>query len=79
MFMAKNSFVAEVTFNNTVFEHFIDELKHCNSDMQMDWQLLAPVVLCLYSIYLVAMLSFRMIFFPSLFCFISFSHEFAIF
>ena len=28
----------------------------------MDLQLLVPVVLCLYSIYLVAMLSFKMIF-----------------
>ena len=23
-------------FNDTVFQHFLDELKHCNSDMQMD-------------------------------------------
>ena len=23
-------------FNDAVFQHFLDELKHCNSDMQMD-------------------------------------------
>ena len=23
-------------FNDTVFQHFLDELKRCNSDMQMD-------------------------------------------
>ena len=50
-------------FNDTVFQHFLDELKHCNSDMQMDWQLLVSVFLCLYSIYLFVMLPF---------CFISF-------
>ena len=26
-------------FNDTVFQHFVDELKHCNSDMRMDLQL----------------------------------------
>ena len=48
--------------NDTVFQYFADELKHCNSDMWMDLQLLVPVFLCLYSTYLVAMLPFRMIF-----------------
>ena len=41
----------------------MDELKHCNSDMRMDLQLLVPVFLRLYSIYLVFILPFRMIFF----------------
>ena len=53
-------------------------LKHCNSDMRIDLQLLVPVFLCLYSIYSVAMLYFR-IFFHKLFCFITFLREFAIF
>ena len=65
-------------FNDTTFQHFADELKHCNSNMRMDLQLLVPVLLCLYSLYLVNMLSFRMIFFHNLFCFISFPREFAI-
>ena len=34
-------------FNDTVFWHFVDELKHCNSDMRLS--------LCLYSSYLVVM------------------------
>ena len=55
----------------TVFQHFMDELKHCNLDMQMDLQLLVPVFLCLYSIYLVK-LPFRMTFFHNVFC-LSFS------
>ena len=59
--------------------HFIDELKHCNSDMRMDLQLLVSMFLCLYSISLVARLSFRIIFFRNLFCFISSPCEFAIF
>ena len=49
-------------FNDTGFQHFVDELKHCSWDMPMDLQLLVPVFLCLYSIYLVAMLSFKMMF-----------------
>ena len=65
-------------FNDTVFQHSVDELKHCNSDIRMDLQLV-PVCLCLYSIYLVLMLPFRMIFFHNIFCFISFPREFAIF
>ena len=44
-------------FNDTVFQYFVDELKHCNSDMSMDLQLLAAVFLCLYSIYLVVIFS----------------------
>ena len=43
-------------FNDPVFQHFVDELKHCNSDMRMDLQLLVPVLVlyqkCLYSTYL---------------------------
>ena len=66
-------------FNDTVFQHFVDELKHRNSDIQMDLQLLVSLFLCLYSIYLVAMLHFRRIFFHNVFCFISFPCEFAIF
>ena len=27
-------------FNDSVFHHFVDELKHCNLNMQMDLQLL---------------------------------------
>ena len=44
-------------FNDTVFQHFVDELKHCNSDMPMGLQLLVAVFLCLYSIYLVVIFS----------------------
>ena len=50
-------------FNDTVFQHFVDELKHCNSDMRMDFQLLVATFLCLYLIYLVVMLPFRITFF----------------
>ena len=31
-------------FNDTVFQHFVDELKHCNADMWMKLQLV-PVFL----------------------------------
>ena len=54
-------------FNDTVFQHFVEELKHCNLDMPIDLQLLVSEFLCLYSIYLVAMLYFRMIFFINCF------------
>ena len=27
---------------DTVLQHFLDELKHCNLDMRMDLQLLVP-------------------------------------
>ena len=65
-------------FNDTVFQHFVDELKYCNLDMPIDLQLLVSVFLCLYSMYLVAMLYFRMIFFIN--CFALFlPREFAIF
>ena len=43
-------------FNDTVFEHFVAELKHGNSNMRMDLQLLVPVFLCLYSLCLVVMI-----------------------
>ena len=33
--------------NDTAFQHFVDELKNCNPDMQMNLQLV-PVFLCLY-------------------------------
>ena len=62
-------------FNDNVFQLFVDELKHCNSDMVMYLQLLVPVFLCLYSMYLVAMLYFRMIFFHNLFYFITFPRK----
>ena len=65
--------------NDTVFQHFVDELKHCNLDMQMDLQLLVPLFLCLYLVYLVFILPFRMVFFHNVFCCIPFVHEFAIF
>ena len=65
-------------FNDTVLQHFVNEVKHCNLDMRMQLQLLVPVFLCLYSIYLVVILPFRMIFFHKVFCFISFPGEFAI-
>ena len=65
-------------FNDTVSQHFVNELKHCNKDMQMNLQLVY-ILLWLYSIYLVAMLSFRMFFFHNVFSFISFPGEFAIF
>ena len=40
--------------------------------MRMDVQLLVPVFLCLYSIYLVVLLPFRRIFFHNVFYFFSF-------
>ena len=49
-------------FNDIIFQHFVDELKHCNSNMRMDLQLLVPAFLCLYLIYLV-MLPLRITFF----------------
>ena len=37
------------SFNDTIFQHLVDELKHCNSDMQMNLQLLVQVFFfCLY-------------------------------
>ena len=69
----------EVQTMDIVFQHFMDELKHCNLDMGMDLQLLVTVFLCLHPIYLVVMLPFRMIFFQNVFCFIFFPYEFAIF
>ena len=42
-------------FKNTLFQHFVDELKHCNPDIQMDLILQVPVCLCLYSICLAVM------------------------
>ena len=30
---------------------FVDELKYCDSDMQIKLQLLVPVFLCLFSIF----------------------------
>ena len=47
-------------FDDAIFHHFVDELKQFNSDRRMDLQLLLLVFWCLYSIYLVAMISFRM-------------------
>ena len=35
--------------NDTAFQYSVDELKHCNPDMQMSVELV-PVFLCLYSI-----------------------------
>ena len=64
-------------FNDTFFLYLVDELKHCYPDMRLDLQLV-PVFLCLYSIYMVVMLPFGMIFFHNVFCFISFPREFAI-
>ena len=57
-------------FNYTVFQHYLVELKLCNSNMWMNLQLLVLAILYLYSIYLVALLSFRMIFFHNLVCFL---------
>ena len=50
----------------------MDELKHCNLDMQMDLQLLVSLFLCLYLVYLVFILPFRMVFFHNVFCFLLF-------
>ena len=62
-------------FNDTLFHDFWDELKHkCN--VQTDMQLF-PVFLCLYSMLLVVILLFRVIFFH-VFSFISFPCEFTI-
>ena len=66
-------------FNDTVFHHFADELKHFKSDMRRALQLLVPVFLCLCSIYLVVVLPFKMIFSLNVFCFISSPREFAMF
>ena len=65
-------------FNDMVFHHFMDELKQCNSDMQMDLKLPVPVFLDLY-IKCLVMLPFRMISFHNVFCFIYFPHEFVMF
>ena len=62
-------------FSATVFQHFVDKLKHCNSDRRMDLQVLVPVFWFLYSIYLVTMFSFRMIFRHNLFCSTFFSSK----
>ena len=66
-------------FDDAIFHHFMDELKHFNSDRRMDLQLLLLVFWCLYSIYLVAMLSFRMIFFITCFALFIFPCELAVF
>ena len=65
-------------FNDTVFQHFVDELKHCKQGVWTDIQLV-PVFLCLYLIYLVVMLPFKMIFLHNMLSFISFLREFVIF
>ena len=39
-------------FSDTVFQHFMDELKHCNWDIQMDLQLVT-VFSCLYLVFCV--------------------------
>ena len=65
-------------FDDIVFQHFMDELKQCKPDKGTNLQLV-PVFLCLYSIYLVVMLPFRMIFSHNIFCFISFPCKSAIF
>ena len=57
---------------NEVSQHFVDELKQCNLHRRMDLEPLVSVFLCLYSTYLVAMLSFRKIVFHNLFCIILF-------
>ena len=49
----------EEGFNDTVFKHFLDELKHCNPDMRIHIQLV-PIFLYSCLIYLV-MLPFRLI------------------
>ena len=57
--------VQKKSFNDTAFQHFVDEFKHSNLDRWMDLQLLVLVFLCLYSIYLTIMF-----FFHNMFCFI---------
>ena len=55
--------------NDTVFQNFVDGLKHCKRDMWTGVQVV-PVFLCLYSVYLVVMLpqwSFFTMCFPSFF------------
>ena len=64
-------------FNDIAFQHSVDELKHCNPYIGMDLQLV-PVLLCLYSIYLVVML-LSVIFVHIMFYFISFPCVFAVF
>ena len=36
-------------FNDTVLQHFLDELKHCNLDMRMDLQQLVPVFIPVFN------------------------------
>ena len=61
--------VQKKSFNDTAFQHFVDEFKHSNLDRRIDLQLLVLVLvfLCLYSIYLTIMF-----FFHNMFCFIYF-------
>ena len=65
-------------FNNTVFQHFVYDFNNCKPDVRTDLQIV-PVLLGWYSIYLVVMLNFTMIFLHHVFCFISFPHAFTIF
>ena len=39
-------FHAQLGFNDTIFRHFVNELEHCDLNMQIDLQLLIPVFLC---------------------------------
>ena len=68
-------------FNDTVFQHFVDELKHCNSDMEWtyNYQFLSVFAFVLN---IFGYVTFKMIFFCMfcfISCFISFPPEFAIF
>ena len=45
----------KIYVNDTVFQHFVDDLKQCKLDIQTDLQLV-PVILSFYSIHLVAVI-----------------------
>ena len=53
-------------FDDTVFQHSVDELKHCNTNGLT----ISFSIFCLYSMYLFVLLPFKMILFHNVFCFL---------
>ena len=45
------TFQQNKVFNGAVFQHFVDELKHCNHDMWMDIQLVAIFFVFIFNIF----------------------------
>ena len=66
-------------FDDTVFQHLLDELNHCNSDVRIDLQLLVPVFLCLLFSIFGCNFIIKNDLFHNFFCLIYFPREFAIF